>query len=120
MLQPHDPPKRSSGKAGQLYTGAFLKINKTEIKPEQPRKQEQRRHEGFQHISKVLENLWHSNLPEYASYRQILRELLIWEECLKRCSPAFAKSFIMRLREREVIPDYGAEALIQRLKLEAA
>lgn len=67
----------------------------------------------------VLEAISQNISPENQALQRVCRDLLIWQECLRRCAPDFAKNFIMKLRELEAIDDAGTTLLILRLKLEA-
>ena len=57
-------------------------------------------------------------IPERMALRQQVRDLRNWQECLKRCNPAFAKRFIMnKLRPLDAISDIGTTWLFTVLNL---
>ena len=57
--------------------------------------------------------------PERLALSAQVRDLRNWQECLKRCRPAFAKDFIHRIRMNGAIEPRGAEALLAALGLGA-
>ncbi len=59
--------------------------------------------------------------PEQSAYIEILKDLLNWRECLRRCNPAFAKRFIMeKLRPLGAVDDAGTSWLLIKLDLKGA
>jgi hypothetical protein len=58
-----------------------------------------------------------SRLPEHTAWIAYLRDILNWEDCLRACTPSFAKRLIMCVLRPESLDDIAAQVLIQRLNL---